>query len=59
MFSVENQPMFRKNTSTPSSELNNISGKEPAWNKDKCFPLHAGFLVGLIINPEDGIVDLQ
>jgi hypothetical protein len=38
--SVENQPMFRMNTSPPSSFA-------------FCL-LHAGFLLGLFFNPEDG-----
>jgi hypothetical protein len=47
--SVESHPTFRMNMPPPSSGL-----KSMARNITACYLLHAGFLLGLLFDPEDG-----
>jgi hypothetical protein len=48
--SAESQPTFQRNLSPPSSRLM----KNPC-HKPACYLLHAGFLLGLFFNHEDGV----
>jgi hypothetical protein len=45
--------IFQTNMSPPSSGSKNKTYKELAWST-VCYLLHAGFLLGLFFNPEDG-----
>jgi hypothetical protein len=50
MYSVQSQPVFQKNTLTPSAKLKN----KPSISAKACCRLHIGLLLGLLFNPEDG-----
>jgi hypothetical protein len=55
VYSSENQPTFRRNMSSLSSESKNKPSKKPACKRDviaACFEL--GFFFRLLFHPEDG-----
>jgi hypothetical protein len=53
VYSVVNQLTFQRNTSSPLSGLKNMPSKKPAQSPP-CYLLHAGFLLCLFFNPENG-----
>jgi hypothetical protein len=48
----ESQLMFQRNTLHPSSESMNKPSKKPGSRA--CYLLHADFLLGLFLDPQDG-----
>jgi hypothetical protein len=50
MYSVQSQPVFQRNTLSPTSKLKN----KPSITAKACCWLHTGFLPGLLFNPDDG-----
>jgi hypothetical protein len=54
MYSVENRPTFRRNISPPSSEMANKPTRNPSESMWQAESFHAGFLLDLLFDPEDG-----
>jgi hypothetical protein len=55
VYSYESQPNFLTKISTPFSGIDNKPRRKPAERKGaKGALLRAGFLFGLLFNPEDG-----
>jgi hypothetical protein len=50
VLSTESQPTFWRNMLPPSSESKN----KPSKQSSACYLLHAGFLLDLLFDPEDG-----